>query len=197
MSIQTANQVNSGEAAIEPVAVATATTPLALPSTVTSIQEALRAAGPNGTAKFSATTQLTRGYETAISIRNFKLVVDEPPSLGGTDLGPNPAELLLAALGTCQEIVYSTYAPLLNVQIDHLDIKVTGTLDPRGFFGVADVPAGFDHVEYEVNLVSPSPAERVRKLVDTVNAHCPVLDTLQRPLPVQTRVEHNGEVLTG
>lgn len=195
MSSQTANHVNTPDAIVEPVSEAPATTPIAHPSTVTAIQDVLRESGAKGSASFTATTQLSRGYETAITIRNFKLVVDEPTSLGGTDLGPNPAELVLAALGTCQEIVYSTYAALFNVQIDHLDIKVTGTLDPRGFFGVADVPAGFDSVLYEVNLVSPSPADRVRQLVNTVNARCPILDTLQRPMPIETRVEHNGQTL--
>ncbi|MCL4504851.1 MAG: OsmC family protein [Chloroflexi bacterium] len=172
-------------------------TPLTLanPATVQAIQAALREAGARGRARFTANTQLVKGYETAAAIRGFNLTIDEPPSLGGADLGPNPVEVVLAALGACQEIVYSTYAALLGVTIEHLDIKVYGDLDPRGFFGVADVPAGFDSVVYEVNLTSPSPAEKVRELVQTVNQHCPVLDILQRPLPVQAHVELNGSRL--
>ncbi|HEY3289676.1 MAG TPA: OsmC family protein, partial [Anaerolineae bacterium] len=117
------------------------------------------------------------------------------PSLGGTDQGPNPVELVLAALGTCQEIVYSTYAALLNIPIDRLDIKVYGDLDPRGFFGVADVNAGFESVTYEVNLETKAPLAEVRALIDTVNRRCPVLDILQRPLPVRQQVSLNGRNL--
>lgn len=170
--------------------------PLANPATVEAIQTSLRQAGDGVRASFSADTSLTKGYETAVAIRNFNLVVDEPESLGGTDQGPNPVELVLAALGVCQEIVYSTYATLLNIPIDRLHIAVSGDLDPRGFFGVADVPAGFDSVRYDVRLESTASAERIRALVQTVNQHCPVLDILQRPLPVHTSVELNGRTLT-
>jgi putative redox protein len=169
---------------------------LANPATVQAIQAALREAGVRGRARFSASTKLVKGYETSVSIRGFEQTIDEPPSLGGTDLGPNPVEVILAAFGACQEIVYSTYATLLGVSIERLEIKVHGDLDPRGFFGVADVPAGFDSVSYEVSLESPSPADKVRELVRTVDQHCPVLDILQRPLPVHSRVELNGRLLS-
>ena len=194
MSIQTAPQINSGDTNVGSPLPASSI-PLAQPQTVAAIQAALREAGENGRVRFSAQTELVKGYETRIAIRDSQLTIDEPPSLGGTDLGPNPVEVVLAALGACQEIVYSTYAAVLGIPIDHLAIKVSGTLDPRGFFGVADVPAGFDGVEYEVDLTSSSPAEKIRELVQIVNQHCPVLDILQRPLPVQTHVELNGQSL--
>ena len=34
----------------------------------------------------------------AVSVRDFAFVIDEPPTYGGTDAGPNPVEYLLAAL---------------------------------------------------------------------------------------------------
>lgn len=163
-----------------------------LTATVTAVQASLQAAGDNSRASFTAETQLVSGYQTTASIRDFTLLIDEPASLGGTDLGPNPVEVVLAALGTCQEIVYATYAALLGVEIEHLSIKVTGTLDPRGFFNVADVPAGFDDVQYDVQLISPSPADKIQRLVDLVQHHCPVLDILQRPISVRGEVTLNG-----
>jgi uncharacterized OsmC-like protein len=174
-------------------AVSTAKIENPLGATVRAIQGALTEAGPRGRVQFAAQTRLVQGLETAANIRGFNLVIDEPPSLGGADLGPNPVEVVLAALGACQEIVYATYASILNVQIDKLEINVVGDLDPRGFYNVAEVPAGFERVEYHVNLVSPSPAARVRELIDTVNSHCPVLDILQRPLPVYSQYVVNGQ----
>lgn len=142
-------------------------------------------------AEFSAATELVEGFQTKANIRQFTVDVDEPPALFGTDTGPNPVELVLGALGTCQEIVYAAYAAVLGIPIDSLRINVRGNLDLRGFLNVAEVPAGFADVDYEVDIKSPAPSERIRQLAELVNAHCPVLDTIQRPVPVSFSVVHN------
>jgi len=146
-------------------------------------------------ATFAASSSLVDDYRTEVRIRDFRLDVDEPPLIGGTDTGPTPVELVLAALGTCQEIVYATYARVLGVPLDGLSVSAEGRLDLRGFFGVADVPAGFQNVSFTVDISSPAPAEDVARLVETVNAHCPVLDILKQPLVVQGEVRLNGEAI--
>ena len=40
-----------------------------------------------------------------ISVRNFKVMVDEPEPLGGTDLAPNPVEYILCGLSGCIHIL--------------------------------------------------------------------------------------------
>jgi len=39
------------------------------------------------------------GFAQEITAGRHRLIADEPVSAGGTDLGPGPYELLLAALG--------------------------------------------------------------------------------------------------
>ena len=146
-------------------------------------------------ATFAASTSLVDEYRTEVRIRDFRFDVDEPPLIGGTDTGPTPVELVLAALGTCQEIVYATYARVLGIPLDGLEVSAEGRLDLRGFFGVAEVPAGFQDVTFTVDIASPAPAADVARLVEAVNAHCPVLDILKQPLVVQGQVRLNGEAI--
>lgn len=169
-----------------------ATTPNALATAIQQTVEELSAA-PEGatTLVFRADTRLLHRVLTEARIRQFTLRVDEPPSLGGADEGPNPVELVLAALGTCQEIVYAAYAAVLGIRLDGLEIEVRGPLDPRGFLGIAPVPSGFERVELHTRITSPEEPDRIRQLVETVQTHCPVLDIVQRPLEVRNQVELN------
>ena len=43
----------------------------------------------------------TQKYLCTISWRNGKLLMDEPESVGGNDLGPDPYSTLLASLAGC------------------------------------------------------------------------------------------------
>ena len=130
---------------------------------------------------FAADTTLVDGYRAEVRIREFGLTVDEPTTIGGSDAGPSPVELVLAALGTCQEIVYATYARVLGIPVNGIKVHTEGRLDLRGFFGVADVPAGFQDVRSWSTSTAP-PAGGVARLVATVNDHCPVLDILKQPV---------------
>lgn len=156
----------------------------------------LSVAGDAARATFVADTRLVEKFRTEATVRQFTFEVDEPESLGGTDTAPNPVELVLAALGTCQEIVYATYARVLGIPVDAVSVRVTGDLDPRGFFGVAEVPAGFQTVRFDVQIDSPAPRDQVTELIREVNHRCPVLDILQRPLPVTGAYSLNGQQVT-
>ena len=142
---------------------------------------------------FAADTTLVDGYRADVRIRDFGLTVDEPTTIGGSDAGPSPVELVLAALGTCQEIVYATYARVLGIPVNGIKVHTEGRLDLRGFFGVADVPAGFQDVSFVVDIDSPAAPEEIARLVATVNDHCPVLDILKQPVPVDGIYRHNGQ----
>lgn len=152
---------------------------------------------PKQRAVFRVKTNQVADYLCHAHIRDFPpLVVDEPPVMGGTNQGPNPVELVLAALGTCQEIMYVAFAALMGIRLDGVEVSLRGQMDLKGMFAVDDAaPPGLERVEYETRLSSPEPPERVRALVEMVGRHCPVLDVLTRPVPVSGKVWLNGQSL--
>lgn len=151
----------------------------------------LRADRSGKLAVFRAETRRVEILQCEAQIRKFPpLVIDEPPGVGGSDLAPNPVELTLAALGTCQEIMYSICAELMGVRLDEVEVSVKGLMDLRGMFDVDPHPApGFTRVEYRTRLKSPEPEARLRALAEMVESHCPVLDIFTRPIPVKGSVE--------
>jgi uncharacterized OsmC-like protein len=153
-------------------------------------QATLRARPDQAVATFAVESRQVEGVRSETKVRQFTLTVDEPPSLGGTDLGPNPVELVLTALATCQEITYRAYATALGVPLDKVSVKLEGDLDLRGFFAVADgVRSGFTGVRGTVRLESPASAAELVRLKEVVDAHCPVLDILRAPVPVTLRLD--------
>lgn len=112
--------------------------------------------------------------------RGFKVAVDEPKSLGGTDKAMNPVELLLCALGGCMSICASAFARTAGVDLKGFHVDLEGDLDPAGFQGRnPEVRKGFQQVRYHMHIESPSPAENIERLKKMIEERCPVSDTLR------------------
>lgn len=132
---------------------------------------------------FSSTSKLTTGLRSKAAIRNgkFEIHADEPVGIGGTDTAPNPVEILLAALGSCQEITYKAYAQALQIPLDSVSLQLDGDIDLRGFFAVdPQIRPGFQKITGVVTVETPESVstEQVEQLKGVVDQHCPVLDML-------------------
>lgn len=146
---------------------------------------------------FRAETELVENVRCAARVRNFPTItVDEPPDLAGSDQAPNPVELVLVALGTCQEVMYSAYASVMGIPLESVKCNLKGQLDLRGLFALdPEIPAGYQKITYETVLESSADEETIRNLIHMVETHCPVLDTIQRPVEVAGTVMVNGRSL--
>lgn len=150
-----------------------------------------------GSLVFKAETNLEEDVRCTAKVRDFApMTVDEPSELGGGNAAMNPVELVLVALGTCQEIMYAAYASIMGIQLDELKINTKGYLDARGLFGISDtVPAGYQKIIFETSIKSQADAETIKKLIEIAESHCPLLDTLKRPVEVSGTVTLNGTAL--
>lgn len=146
---------------------------------------------------FRAETKWKEDTLCSASIRDFpSFAIDEPPELGGKDSSYNPVELVLAALGTCQEIMYSAYASVMDIKLDSVEVDVRGYLDLKGLFGMEEgVPAGFKKISFDTRISSDADDEALKQLIDTVENHCPVLDILCRAQEISGTASVNGKQL--
>jgi putative redox protein len=128
-------------------------------------------------------TVVTRGagdgpFPTEIEVRGFRLWSDEPEQAGGTNRGPSPYDLLLAALGACIVMTVRSHAgrkgwPLesVTVSLDHDRIHARDCVECMTKEG------RLDRVKRRVTLVGAlDDAQRAELL--KVADRCPVHRTL-------------------
>lgn len=101
-------------------------------------------------------------------MKGFEVLVDEPASVGGTDLGPEPTSLLLASVASCFTIAIAYCARKQNVELNALSVSVTGKYDgPR--FGSIRIDSKLDCDPEKVDTIV-SAAERVCYVTNTLKS---------------------------
>ena len=133
------------------------------------------------------TTHTGRTYRTTIAAGRHSLVVDEPASLGGTDTGPTPYDLVAAALGACTAITLRMYAdrkewPLEAVTVDVRHSRVHAVDDANCD---TDENARIDRLHRTISLDGDLDAEQHAKLLEIADK-CPVHRTLDRGIVIET-----------
>lgn len=122
--------------------------------------------------------KLPDGLQVETCSRGFKITLDEPKELGGTDAGMNPVEAALCALGACQAIVAAAFAESQNFTFDEVHIELAGDLDPDGFLGRANVRNGFKEIRYILHFKTGETQQKAEAFADFIESRCPVADCL-------------------
>ncbi|MHA1143899.1 MAG: OsmC family protein [Candidatus Helarchaeota archaeon] len=120
-------------------------------------------------------------FKAKAKVGNHKLIFDEGQMIGGTDAGPSPAGTFLAAIGGCEIATCTFWASQLDVKIESLDITVKGKLDVNGMLGTTDAKPGFEKITIKIKIKSPDPPEKINELIEKMEKHCPVLNSIITP----------------
>jgi putative redox protein len=128
------------------------------------------------------------GYRTELSSRTHTFVADEPGPLGGTDAGPTPYDLLLAALGACTSMTLAMYArrkgwPLaaVTVRLRYDRIHAADCADCETRTGLVD------QIERQIELTGPLSDEQRARLLEIAD-RCPVHRTLTSEIRIVSRI---------
>lgn len=109
-----------------------------------------------------------------INIRSHKIVAGLLETLGGKDEGPNPHELVEAALAACTILTAQMYANRKGIKLDSTDVVVK------------IVSEGADSViEREVSFKGDLTEEEKTKLAEIVEK-CPIHKLLQSNIKINT-----------
>jgi putative redox protein len=103
-------------------------------------------------------------------------IIDEPVSVGGLGTGPNPYDLLAAALGACTALTLRLYADRKGWPLRHVEVSVR---HHRASLQARDL---FDRC---IRLEGPLSEEQRARLL-AIAEKCPVHQTLDRGADVKT-----------
>jgi putative redox protein len=118
----------------------------------------------------------TSRFFNSVDTDGHQLVMDEPESMGGTDLGPSPFALVAAALGACTNMTLRMYADMKNMALDQVETEVVHTPGQDGHHFKRTI-------KIQGNL---SPEERERLLV--IANKCPVHKLLEQQAVVDSEL---------
>jgi putative redox protein len=125
------------------------------------------------------------GLTQAIEVGKHRLVVDEPVDSGGADLGPNPYELLLAALGACTSMTVRLYARRKGWPLENVEVRLRHSrIHADDCVNCETQDVFLDKITKEIAFHGPLDAEQRQRLL-AIAERCPVQRTLQREIRIE------------
>ena len=128
------------------------------------------------------------GFAQEIAAGAHRLRADEPASAGGTDTGPTPYDLLLAALGACTSMTVSLYARRKQWPLERVRVRLRHSKIHARDCAECETKVGMlDRIEREIELVGALDDEQRGRLGQIADM-CPVHRTLTSEVRIESRL---------
>jgi len=131
------------------------------------------------------------GLLQSIRIGQHRLQSDEPPD-SGNDGGPDPYELLLAALGACTSMTLRMYADRKQWPLREVQVRLSHSRVHAEDCAGCDTKEGMlDQIDCEISLIgelSESQRQRLMEIAD----RCPVHRTLLGEIQIRMSLSASG-----
>jgi uncharacterized OsmC-like protein len=123
----------------------------------------------------------------------FKMVIDEPENMGGTDAGPTPIQVLLMALAGCLNVTGHEIARQRGLKLNGMKIKIEGNMNPFAFMGISyEERAGFQQISVSVEAdMEGASQEELESWLEETEKRCPVTDNIRTNTNISVAVRNN------
>ncbi len=102
--------------------------------------------------------------------------------VGGQGTSACSGDLLLGALAACSQITIQMVADSMGIELESVNVEVTGELDLRGTLGIdRSVPVGFQNITTSVSIRGDLSSKQMETLKELSERCCVVLSTLRNP----------------
>ncbi|HUN50539.1 MAG TPA: OsmC family protein [Candidatus Sulfotelmatobacter sp.] len=121
-----------------------------------------------------------------ITVRGHSFKADEPVAVGGSDTGPNPYELLCAALGACTAMTLRLYADQKRWPLMRVSVRLShGKIYARDCAECETREGRIDRIERQITLEGTLDATQRARLLE-IAERCPVHRTLMSEISIKT-----------
>jgi len=117
-------------------------------------------------------------FQVEITAAGHRFLADEPRDVGGLGSGPNPFELLSAALGACTAMTCRLYANQKGWPLEQVTVRLEH---------IGKTQAAKDRFIREITLEGPLDDAQRKRLMEIAD-HCPVHRTLAAGSDIETRL---------
>lgn len=104
------------------------------------------------------------------------------PATGGTGELACSADMLLEALVACAGVTLRAVATAMGITLRHGRVIAEGHWDARGTLGIdRNIPVGLTDIVLRFDLDADADAEKIKRLIETTERYCVILQTLCNP----------------
>jgi len=129
-------------------------------------------------------------FSQMITTDHHHWLADEPLAVGGSNLGPDPYEHLLAGLGACTSMTLRMYAQRKNLPLTDVKVELSHSRDHQADCeGCASKATGIQTIERKLWIEGDLTQEQINRLVEIADK-CPVHKTLHSELHITTKLQN-------